>query len=84
MPGTYRHYPVKNQLRRQAVVQKQLILFSFTDGIRGRNEIDKSIGYFLTAPKYCSLNAEIEVVDETSRLAIYQNLKNHLAVKAVL
>jgi len=34
--------------------------------------------------KYCSLNVEIEVVDEASRLAIYQNLKNHLAVKAVL
>jgi tRNA1Val (adenine37-N6)-methyltransferase len=25
-------------------------LFSFTDGIRGRKEIDKSISYFLTAP----------------------------------
>jgi putative lipoic acid-binding regulatory protein len=34
--------------------------------------------------KYCSLNVEIEVTDEASRLAIYQNLKNHLAVKAVL
>jgi hypothetical protein len=26
--------------------------FSFTDGIRGRKEIDKSISYFLTAPKH--------------------------------
>ncbi|MBU4234835.1 MAG: DUF493 domain-containing protein [Proteobacteria bacterium] len=34
--------------------------------------------------KYCSLNVEIEVADEASRLAIYQNLKNHLAVKMVL
>ena len=34
--------------------------------------------------KYCSLNVEIEVADESSRLAIYQNLKNHLAVKMVL
>lgn len=34
--------------------------------------------------KYCSLNVEIEVSDEISRLAIYQNLKNHLAVKMVL
>ena len=34
--------------------------------------------------KYCSLNVEIEVADEASRLAIYQNLKNHLAVKIVL
>ncbi len=34
--------------------------------------------------KYCSLNVEIEVADETSRLAIYQNLQNHLAVKMVL
>jgi len=25
--------------------------FSFTDGIRGRKEIDRSIGYFLTASK---------------------------------
>lgn len=33
---------------------------------------------------YCSLNVEIEVHDEASRLAIYRNLKNHLAVKAVL
>ena len=34
--------------------------------------------------KYCSLNLEIEVEDEASRLAVYQNLKNHLAVKMVL
>lgn len=34
--------------------------------------------------KYCSLNVEIEVADEASRLAIYQNLRNHLAVKMVL
>jgi len=34
--------------------------------------------------KYCSLNMEIEVADEATRLAIYQNLKNHLAVKMVL
>ncbi len=34
--------------------------------------------------KYCSLNVEIEVADETSRLAIYQNLQNHLTVKMVL
>lgn len=34
--------------------------------------------------KYCSLNVEIEVADEAARLAIYQNLKNHLAVKMVL
>ena len=34
--------------------------------------------------KYCSLNVEIEVADEASRLSIYQNLKNHLAVKMVL
>jgi hypothetical protein len=34
--------------------------------------------------KYCSLNVEIEVADEDTRLAIYQNLKNHLAVKMVL
>lgn len=34
--------------------------------------------------KYCSLNIEIEVADEVTRLAIYQNLKNHLAVKMIL
>jgi putative lipoic acid-binding regulatory protein len=34
--------------------------------------------------KYCSLNVEVEVADEAIRLAIYQNLKNHLAVKMVL
>lgn len=34
--------------------------------------------------KYCSLNVEIEVADEASRLALYQNLKNHIAVKVVL
>ncbi len=83
MPGTRRHNPVKNQLRWQAVVQKQLTQLNFMNGIRGCKEIKKR-GYFLTAPKYCSLNVEIEVVDEASRLAIYQNLKNHLAVKAVL
>jgi uncharacterized protein len=34
--------------------------------------------------KYCSLNVEIEVATESTRLAIYQNLKNHTAVKMVL
>jgi uncharacterized protein len=34
--------------------------------------------------KYCSLNVEIEVADEATRLAIYQNLKNHFAIKMVL
>ncbi len=34
--------------------------------------------------KYCSLNVEIEIADEATRLAIYQNLKNHLAIKMVL
>ena len=34
--------------------------------------------------KYCSLNVEVEVANEANRLAIYQNLKNHLAVKMVL
>ena len=37
-----------------------------------------------TSGKYCSLNVEIEVTDEASRLAVYQNLKNHIAVKVVL
>ena len=34
--------------------------------------------------KYCSLNVEIVVEDDSSRLAHYQNLKNHAAVKVVL
>lgn len=34
--------------------------------------------------KYCSLNVEIKVADEANRLAIYQNLKNHFAIKMVL
>ncbi len=34
--------------------------------------------------KYCSLNVEIVVKDENSRLATYNNLKNHAAVKVVL
>jgi len=34
--------------------------------------------------KYHSLNAELVVADETVRLAIYENLKQHPAVKIVL
>lgn len=34
--------------------------------------------------KYHSLNAEIQVPDERSRIRIYQSLKNHPAVKIVL
>ncbi len=37
-----------------------------------------------TGGKYCSLNVKIEVADEAARLAIYQNLKNHCAIKMVL
>ncbi len=34
--------------------------------------------------KYCSLNVELIVEDDSSRLAHYRNLKNHAAVKVVL
>lgn len=34
--------------------------------------------------KYISLNAEIIVTDDESRLSGYQNLKNHAAVKVVM
>ena len=34
--------------------------------------------------KYCSLNVEIVVKDEKSRLGTYNNLKNHAAVKVVM
>ena len=34
--------------------------------------------------KYISLNAELVVEDEDSRLKEYQNLKNHAAVKVVM
>ncbi len=34
--------------------------------------------------KYISLNAEIVVRDEQTRLRAYQNLKNHAAVKVVM
>jgi len=34
--------------------------------------------------KYVSLNAEVVVKDEESRLSGYQNLKNHAAVKVVM
>lgn len=75
--------PSKTSSGGKPSLKKKLTLLNSKNGIRGCNEI-KRRGHFLTAPKYCSLNVKIEVVDEASRLAIYQNLKNHLAVKAVL
>ena len=34
--------------------------------------------------KYCSLNVELVVEDEETRLGHYRNLKNHASVKVVL
>ncbi len=47
-------------------------------------EVKISHSHTSSKGKYHSLNAELVVQDETSRLAIYQELKQHPAVKIIL
>jgi putative lipoic acid-binding regulatory protein len=59
---------------------------AITQAIKAVCPVTISISHSNTSSsgKYCSLNVEIEVADEATRLAIYQNLKNHFAIKMVL
>ncbi len=50
----------------------------------GTDNILISKSHTSSGGKYCSLNVEVVVEDDEQRLAHYQNLKNHAAVKVVL
>lgn len=48
------------------------------------HKVDISYSHSSSKGKYHSLNAELTVPDETTRLAIFDQLKNHPSVKFVL
>lgn len=50
----------------------------------GKDELLITKSHTSSGGKYCSLNVEVVVEDEASRLGNYNNLKNHAAVKVVL
>lgn len=52
--------------------------------ILGKGNLLVSKSHSSSGGKYLSLNAEVVVEDDESRLKNYQNLKNHAAVKVVL
>ncbi len=52
--------------------------------ILGKKNLLISYSHASSGGKYLSLNAEIIVEDDESRLRHYQNLKNHAAVKVVM
>lgn len=47
-------------------------------------QVSVTLSHSSSRRKYHSLNAELTVPDESSRLKIYESLKNHPAVKIVL
>lgn len=50
----------------------------------GKDNLLISKSHTSSGGKYCSLNVEIVVESDENRLAYYQNLKNHAAVKVIL
>ncbi len=52
--------------------------------VLGTNNLLITKSHTSSGGKYISLNAEIIVNDDESRINAYQNLKNHAAVKVVL
>ncbi len=50
----------------------------------GKNNLIITKSHTSSGGKYCSLNVEVVVEDEESRMGNYSNLKNHAAVKVVL
>ncbi|HID68889.1 MAG TPA: DUF493 domain-containing protein [Desulfobacterales bacterium] len=52
--------------------------------ILGKEDLLITKSHTSSGGKYCSLNVELVVEDEKSRLRNYNNLKNHAAVKVVL
>lgn len=59
-------------------------LRSAIETVLGKDNLLISRSHTSSGGKYISLNAEIVVEDDESRLKHYQNLKNHIAVKVVL
>jgi len=52
--------------------------------ICGKEDLLVTKSHTSSGGKYCSLNVELLVEDDETRLRHYQNLKNHAAVKVVL
>lgn len=52
--------------------------------VLGKKNLLISKSHSSSGGKYLSLNAEIVVEDDASRLQHYQNLKNHAAIKVVM
>lgn len=50
----------------------------------GNQDVQVSNSHTSSGGKYCSLNVELVVQDDESRLKQYQLLKNHAAVKVVM
>ncbi len=47
-------------------------------------EVLVSFSHTSSGGKYCSVNVEVVLEDDETRLRYYQNLKNHAAVKVVM
>ena len=52
--------------------------------IMGNSNLLISLSHTSSGGKYCSLNVELVVEDDETRLKYYQHLKNHAAVKVVM
>lgn len=70
---SYRIVGTDEQLLREAV-----------KSAAGNKKYMLSVSHRSSGGKYLSLNIELQVNDETERLGIFENLKNHAAIKYVL
>ena len=52
--------------------------------IMGNSNLLITLSHTSSGGKYCSLNVELVVEDDETRLKYYQHLKNHAAVKVVM
>jgi len=54
------------------------------EAVIGTKNILVTLSHSSSGGKYCSLNIELVVEDDETRLKYYQHLKNHAAVKVVM
>jgi putative lipoic acid-binding regulatory protein len=54
------------------------------EALLGNNNVLVANSHTSSGGKYCSLNVEVVVNDDETRLKYYQLLKNHAAVKVVM
>ncbi len=52
--------------------------------VMGEREVMITPSHTSSGGKYCSMNVEVVLEDDETRLRYYQNLKNHAAVKVVM